>query len=137
MDLLLKAVQPYLVVTDVTNFFDSVLHSHIEEALRGIPLAPRMVGLLFYLLERLSIRQEYSSSHGISLPVDEFDCSRTLAHLTLFSHDDTMVAMVGEDRYVRWMDDQNFGVKSRAEGLRVLSEVGRSLAKLHLSPNTK
>jgi hypothetical protein len=135
--LLLRRVHPYIVVTDITNFFDSVLHSHVEEALRGLPVASRMVGLLFFLLERLSICQDYSSSHGISLPVDEFDCSRTLAHLTLFSHDDAMVRAVGEDNYVRWMDDQNFGVPSRAVGLRILSQVGTSLAKLHLSPNTR
>jgi hypothetical protein len=135
--LLLQAVHPYLVVTDVTNFFDSVLHSHVEEALRGLPIAPRLVGLLFFLLERLSIRQDYAGSHGISLPIDEFDCSRTLAHLTLFSHDETMVRLVGEDSYVRWMDDQNLGVSSKAGGLRILSEVGKSLASLHLSPNTK
>ena len=48
-----------------------------------------------------------------------------------------MVALVGEDNYVRWMDDQNFGVSSTAEGLRVLSEVGKSLASLHLSANAK
>jgi hypothetical protein len=135
--LLLQAVHPYLVVTDITNFFDSILHSHVEEALRGLPVDPRMVGLLFFLLERLSIRQDYAGSHGISLPVDEFDCSRTLAHLVLFSHDDTMVALVGEENYVRWMDDQNLGVPSRAVGLRVLSKLGSSLAKLHLSPNAK
>ena len=135
--LLLQAVHPYLVVTDITNFFDSVLHSHVEEALRGLPVMPRMLGLLFFLLERLSIRQDYASSHGISLPVDEFDCSRTLAHMTLFSHDDTMVGLVGEDNYVRWMDDQNLGVLSKAVGLRALSEVGKSLARLHLSPNSK
>jgi hypothetical protein len=135
--LLLTAIHPHLVVTDITNFFDSVLHSHVEEALWGFPLVPRMVGLLFFLLERLSIRQDYAGSHGISLPVDEFDCSRTLAHLTLFRHDDSMVGLVGEESYVRWMDDQNLGVASKAGGLRVLSEVGKSLARLHLSPNTK
>src|ERR1700733_6508393 len=70
--LLLQAIHPYFVVTDVSNFFDSILHSHVEEALRGLPVAPRMVGLLFFLLERLSIRQDYASSHAISLPVDEF-----------------------------------------------------------------
>jgi hypothetical protein len=86
--LLLQAVHPYLVVTDVTNFFDSLLHSHVEEGLRGLRVAPRMLGLLFFLLERLSIRQDYASSHAISLPVDEFDCSRTLAHMTLFKQRD-------------------------------------------------
>jgi len=61
--LLLQAVHPYLVVTDVTNFFDSLLHSHVEEALRGLPVAPRMVGLLFFLRERLSIRQALRREH--------------------------------------------------------------------------
>lgn len=103
--LLLQAVHPCLVVTDITNFFDSLLHSHVEEALRGIAVAPRMLGLLSFLLERLSIRQDYASSAAISLPVDEFDCSRTLAHMTLFTHDDAMVELVGEGNYVRWMDD--------------------------------
>ncbi len=135
--LLLQATHPYLVVTDITNFFDSLLHSHVDEAIRGLPVTPRMIGLLFFLLERLSIRQDYAGSHGISLPVDEFDCSRTLAHITLFSHDDSMIALVGEDNYVRWMDDQNLGVSSKAAGLKVLSEVGKSLARLHLSPNSK
>jgi len=35
------------------------------------------------------------------------------------------------------MDDQNLGVASRAEGLRVLAEVGKSLARSHLTPNSK
>ena len=135
--LLLASVHPFLVITDVTNFFDSILHSHVEEAFRGLALSPRLIGLISFLLERLSIRQDYASSHGISLPVDQFDCSRTLAHLTLFSHDEEMVSLVGEGNYVRWMDDQNFGVNTRADGLRTLSAVGRSLSRLHLSPNSK
>jgi len=135
--LLLQAVHPYLVVTDITNFFDSILHSHIEETLRGLSVAPRTLGLLFFLLERLSIRHDFTSSHGISLPVDEFDCSRTLAHMTLFGHDDVMVGLVGEENYVRWMDDQNLGVQSKAAGLRVLSAAGKSIARLHLAPNAK
>lgn len=135
--LLLEQVYPYFVITDISNFFDSVLHSHVEEAMRGLPVPARMTGLLFYILERLSIRQDYSSSHRISLPVDEFDCSRTLAHIVLFPHDRAVTRIVGEEGYVRWMDDQNVGVNSRAEGLQLLAEIGMSLGRLHLTPNTK
>ena len=135
--LLLNRPYPYLVITDVSNFFDSILHSHVEESVRGLAIPPRMLGLLFFLLERLSIRQDYGGSHRISLPVDEFDCSRTLAHLVLFPHDSHVVNLVGEDAYVRWMDDQVIGVSSYTHGLKTLSEVGRSLARLHLTPNTK
>jgi hypothetical protein len=133
--LISKRIHPYFVITDVTNFFDSILHSHVAEALRGLRLPPRLVGLLFFLLERLSIRQDYTDSHRISLPVDEFECSRTLAHIILFDHDRNMVELVGSENYVRWMDDQNIGVESRAEGLRVLAEVGKSLARHHLTAN--
>src|SRR6202034_1709538 len=135
--LIFKKVHPFFVVTDISNFFDSILHSHVAEALHGLPIQARTVGLLFFLLERLSIRQDYAGSHGISLPVDEFDCSRTLAHMVLFPHDDEMVKLVGEQNYVRWMDDQNMGVLTRARGLEVLAEVGRSLSRLHLSPNAQ
>lgn len=135
--LILKKVYPFFVLADIANFFDSLLHSHVEEALRGVRLPSRMIGLLFFLLERLSIRQDYSDSHGISLPVDEFDCSRTMAHLALFSHDDAIVRTVGEEAYVRWMDDQVMGVPSRATGLKLLGQVGETLGKVHLTPNTK
>src|ERR1700733_4100359 len=135
--LITSDIHPYFVITDVTNFFDSVLHSHVAEALRGLNVPPRMIGLLFFLLERLSMRQDYTDSHRISLPVDEFDCSRTLAHLVLFEHDREMVRLCGEDNYIRWMDDQNFGVSSRADGLTLLAAVGKSSARFHLTANLK
>jgi hypothetical protein len=94
-----------------------------------------MVGLLFFILERLSIRDAFNESPRIGLPVDDFDCSRTLAHMVLFPHDDRMAGHVGDGAYVRWMDDQNFGVSSYAEGLNVLKQCGHSLARLHLTPN--
>lgn len=135
--MIFEEVHDYFVITDVANFFDTVLHSHVAEAVRGLPVPPRMSGLLFFLLEKLSSRQDYSSSQGISLPTDEFDCSRTLGHMILFSHDDAMVRLIGEDRYVRWMDDQIMGVDTKAKGLHILAEVGRSLARLHLAPNSE
>ena len=55
--------------------------------------------------------------------------------MVLLVHDTRMVAAAGEDAYVRWMDDQTFGAMSKADGLRILSAVGRSLARLHLTPN--
>lgn len=135
--LILGRVYPFIVLTDISNFFDTVLHSRVESALRSFYVPPRMVGLLFFLLERLAIRSPYSDSPRIGLPVDEFDCSRTLAHVVLFAHDRRIVDCVSADAYVRWMDDQNIGVQSRADGLRLLGLVGQSLSALHLTPNAK
>jgi hypothetical protein len=134
--LILKRIYRYIAITDISNFFDSVLFSRVVDSLLGHFAPSGMIGLLFFLLERLSIREAFSESPRIGLPVDEHDCSRKLAHMVLFPHDDRMVRMVGEDAYVRWMDDQTFGVNSKGEGLRVLGAAGRSLARLHLTPNT-
>jgi hypothetical protein len=127
-------VHPFIVLTDITNFFDSVLYSRIADAVSK-HIDSRLVGLLFFLLERLSIREAFSESPRVGLPVDEYDCSRKLAHLVLFPHDRRMIEKCGEGSYVRWMDDQNIGVQSRAEGYRTLAFVGESLSRLHLTPN--
>ena len=135
--LIVKEARPYVVLTDISTFFDSLLHSHVNEALRDCAVETASFDLLFQLLDCFSTQQNEAMSQGISLPVDEFDCSRTLAHLTLFSHDERMAKLVGEDNYIRWVDDQSLTVSSYAEGLRVLCEVEKSLAKLHLPPSVK
>jgi hypothetical protein len=133
--LIFKRVFPFIVTTDITNFFDTILHDKLAECFHSIKVPPRMIGLLFFLLERLSIREAFSDSPRVGLPVDEFDCSRQLAHLFLYSHDDRTVSLVGEGAYVRWMDDQNIGVLTRADGLKALARIGDSLARLHLTAN--
>ncbi len=135
--LILKKVFPFIVITDITNFFDSVLHSEVSNAFRNFPIPARLIGILFFLMERLAIRADYSDSPRIGLPVDEFECSRTIANLLLFAHDRRMAEFVGKDAYVRWMDDQVIGVNSRAEGLRAVAEVAASLANLYLTANAK
>jgi hypothetical protein len=133
--LIFDRTYPFIVLTDISNFFDSIVYGRIEQSLYGLRASPKLIGLLFFLLERLSPRESYTSAQRIGLPVDQCDCSRNLAHMMLFPHDERMVELVGEDAYVRWMDDQNIGVATRAEGLRVLAAVGQSLARLHLTPN--
>lgn len=135
--LVFKKVHPFIVVTDITNFFDSILFSRIADSFQAISVPPKMSGLLFFLLERLSLRDAFNESPRIGLPVDEFGCSRKLAHIMLFPHDDRMTQQFGEDAFVRWMDDQNIGVASYSQGMRALATVNTSLARLHLTPNAK
>src|SRR5581483_9687372 len=115
--LILRRTYPLIVVSDITNFFNSVLHSEVSRAFRSLPIPAEMVGLLFFLLERLAIGATYCDSPGIGLPIDEFECSRTIANLILFPHDRRMVNPVGSQAYVRWMDDHVIGVNSEAQGL--------------------
>ena len=135
--LILRKTYPLIVVSDITNFFNSVLHSEVSRAFRSLLIPGEMVGLLFFLLERLAIRSTYCDSPGIGLPIDEFECSRTIANLILFPHDRRMVKLVGREAYVRWMDDHVIGVNSEAQGLRVLAAMQDSLASLYLTPNAK
>ncbi|MEQ8667461.1 MAG: RNA-directed DNA polymerase [Rhodospirillales bacterium] len=134
--LLLGEPSKFIVITDITNFFDSVLHSRVQESLHQVSAPSKMMGMLFHLLERFEANHSFSASTQIGLAVDEFGCSRTLAHILLLSHDDRMVKLVGDGQYVRWVDDQNFGVASRADGLRIVAAVQSSLAKLNLTANS-
>lgn len=134
--LIFRDVHPFIVNTDITNFFDSVLHSQVQKTLSDIPVPRVVIELLLLLLERLSPKAPLAPCAAIGLPVEEFGCSRALAHIVLFPHDLRMVAAVGEENYVRWMDDQNFGAKSLAQALRLIGEIQRSLTLLHLTPNS-
>ena len=134
--LIFNRMYQYIVTTDISNFFDSIAHVQLESALFELGLPRGLIGLLQLLLERLMFRDPYSGHPRVGIPVDEYDCSRCLAHLVLFPHDDRMVNLVGEDGYSRWMDDQVFGVRSEVEAYQVLSEVNRSLRRIHLSPNS-
>ena len=133
--LIFRRVYPCIVTTDITNFFDSILYAKVAESLHEIAAPQGVVNLLFLLLERLSFRGELAENCRLGLPVDEFDCSRKLAHILLYPHDDRMVEHLGEAAYVRWMDDQNFGVDSVADGLKALAAAGASLSRLHLTAN--
>ena len=134
--LILRNIYPYIVITDITNFFDSIAHIQIEAALSELGFSRSFTGLVQLILERLMFRDPFSAHPRTGIPVDEFDCSRCLAHVVLFPHDDRMVKAVGEDAYVRWMDDQTFGVKTEAEAYSILSETNVSLRRLHLAPNS-
>jgi hypothetical protein len=86
-----------------------------------------MIGLLFFMLERLSIRDAFVECPRIGLLVDEFDCSRKLAHMMLFPHNNRVVKKYHEEAFVRWMDDQNVGVGSFPDGLKALGFISDSL----------
>lgn len=132
---LLSKTYPCIVLTDISNYFDSILYDRVVNAIHAMRVDQKIVGILLFILERLSIRDAFNESPRIGLPVDEFGCSRTLAHMVLFPHDERMIKFAGEKSYVRFMDDQNFGVSSYARGLETLRYCSQSLAKLHLTPN--
>lgn len=128
---------PYqvLLVTDITNFFDSISHALLVEYLAPLGLPRKALGLLGRLLESLKPSAGHSPNPGIGIPVDEYDCSRQLAHVFLFEHDRRVVEMVGEGNYVRWMDDHHIGARSETEARRIVNLLTRSLSSQRLTLN--
>lgn len=129
--------EPYeiLVVMDITNYFDSIQHSLLIEYLASYGIPRKALGLLGRLLEHLKPRSGHSASPSVGLPTDEFDCSRELAHVFLFEHDDRVVKLFGEDNFARWMDDQNVGARTLTEARRIIYRFTQSLREQRLTLN--
>ncbi len=128
---------PYacLVVTDISNYFDSIQHELLFEYLMPLGLPRKSMGVLGKLLDAFRPWAGHSPRPRVGLPVDELDCSRQLAHVFLFEHDRRVAKRFGEESYVRWVDDQNIGVKSHAEARLAVNMITRSLAQQRLTLN--
>jgi hypothetical protein len=132
---MLNNIYRVLVVTDITNYFDSIQHDLLIEYLSPLRLPRKVMGLLGRLLETFKPCAGHSPNPRVGLPVDELDCSRELAHLFLFEHDSRIADEFGENNYVRWLDDQNIGVRSLTEARRVVNTLTRSLSSQKLTVN--
>ena len=92
--------------------------------------------MLGRLLQALRPPSGFSPTPPVGLPVDEFDCSRQIAHVFLFEHDQRIITQVGKENYVRWMDDQNVGARGYTEARKVVRAMTSSLAEQRLTLNT-
>ena len=133
---LLNQPSDILVVTDISNYFDSIAHELLMEYLAPLGLPRKAVGTLGRILEAVKPPAGHSPNPRIGIPVDEFDCSRQLAHIFLFEHDKRIVKEVGEDSYVRWMDDQNIRASSESEARKIVNLLTRSLSSQRLTLNS-
>lgn len=133
---LLNSAYRVLMVTDITNFFDSIQHDLLIEYLSPFQLPRKAMGLLGRLLEAFKPPAGHSPNPQVGLAVDELDCSRELAHLFLFEHDSRIASEFGESNYVRWLDDQNIGVRSMTEARRCVNILTRSLSSQRLTLNS-
>lgn len=131
----LNGLYNFLVTTDISNYFDSIQHPLLLEYLAPFGLPRQASGILGKLLDELRPATTHSPTPAVGLPVDVFECSRTLAHIFLFEHDRRIVAEVGREAYVRWMDDQNVGVKTRVAARRAVRALVTSLNTQRLTLN--
>ena len=124
-----------VVVSDISNYFDSIQHALLIEQLAPLGIARQTLGLLGRFLDVLRPPSGDSPTPAVGLPVDEFECARTLAHIFLFEHDRRMERLVGSASYVRWMDDQTFGVSTTTASAATLA-LGRLMRKTVPTPTS-
>jgi hypothetical protein len=129
--------RPFLVTTDVANYYDSIPFALLRSTLSGLgSFDQRLLDLLFFLLEHFMWRPAYLPLAFVGLPQLEFDAPRLLAHAYLFEADHFLGAAT-DGQFARWMDDINFGANSRVEAKQILGQLDRKLNAIGLRLNPK
>lgn len=117
----------YLVVTDLSNYYDSICLRELRHVVSSLVSAPEVIlDLLFIAMEDLSNRPDYLPSSFRGLPVIDMEAPRLLAHSFLFEID-TILEKHTDGCFVRWMDDISFGVDSIENAYIVLGLIHDTL----------
>jgi len=126
----------YLVVADVSKYFDSIPLDTLKTKLLSIgSFDEEKIDLLFFILRDFVWQPEYVPYHGVGLPQINFDAPRLLSHCYLFDIDEYIEEKNSGD-FVRWMDDMNFGVESIEKGKHMLKNIDLKLAGKGLRINS-
>jgi len=124
-----------LVVTDLSNYFDSV---HLEE-LRKVFVSlveanEVIVDLLFRVIESISWVPDYLPYSKRGLPTANVEAIRLLAHAFLYEIDAVLKRRTSNS-FARWMDDITIGVNSKTDAIALLSIISDMLKSRGLALN--
>lgn len=125
----------YLVVTDLTNYFDNIGLRELRHIISSRIHAKEVIlDLLFNLIEQLSWNPDYLPTSLKGLPTINLEAPRLLAHSLLFELDEILDSKTSGS-FVRWMDDINFGVDSVDRACEILGEMNDVLKSRGLALN--
>lgn len=126
----------FIVVTDIANYYDSVVHQYLRSVLSDLGREREIVlDLLVYMLSGMLWAPDYMPNIGIGLPQMDFDAPRLLAHSILFEIDE-IFGTKADISYARFMDDIDFGVDTIAKGRQVLRDLDLALQTRNLRLNS-
>jgi len=126
----------YVVKTDVASFFYLINHRLLRQLVANRTEADeRLLNLLFYVLETMTWRPQYSDNREDGLPQEDYDASRVLAHAFLHTVDEALKREGGAGLYARWVDDIAVGVLTVQKGRKALGRIQRALEDIGLVPN--
>lgn len=125
----------YLVVTDLTNYFDSIDLNELRRVfVSNVEAEEVIVDLIFKVVEGLSWRPDYLPYSQRGLPTANIEPIRLLAHTFLFEVDQILKERTG-DNFARWMDDITCGTIDKREGIALLSDISDVLKSRGLALN--
>lgn len=126
----------YVVVTDIANYYDGILHSFLRTILSDYGLEREYaLDLLLFILEAMLWRPDYMPNFGIGLPQMDLDAPRLLAHTHLFEVDELFENDPDVD-FARYMDDMDFGVDTIAKAKSVLRDLDLTLHTRNIRLNS-
>lgn len=126
----------YIVVTDIANYYDCILHRFLRAILSDYGLEKEhALDLLLYILDAMLWRPDYMPNFGIGLPQMDLDAPRLLAHTHLFEIDRLFENTTNVD-YARYMDDMDFGVDTIAKAKEVLRDLDLALHTRNIRVNS-
>jgi hypothetical protein len=125
----------FLVVTDVSNFFDSISLRELRQVFTSrVKTQEVLVDLIFSIVENLCWHPDYLPTSNRGLPTVNTEAFRLLAHVLLFEVDDILETQTSGS-FVRWMDDINFGANSKKEASLILKDISEVLKSRGLALN--
>lgn len=126
---------PYLVVTDVTDFFDNIGLRELRHIISSrVKVEEVVLDLLFNIIEQLAWTPDYLPTSMRGLPTINIEAFRLLPHMMLFEIDE-ILNKYAHGNFVRWMDDINIGVNSKDEAFAILGNVNDVLKSRGLALN--
>lgn len=130
-----KESKELLVVTDLSNYYDSIDISVLRNQISNIVDDKEvLLDLLFKIIESISWNPDYLRYTGRGLPTSNLEGVRLLAHSFLFEFD-AILKEKTNDSFTRWMDDVIIGVDSRQEAIEMLSSSSDVLKSRGLALN--
>ena len=113
----------FIVVTDISNYYDSISYVHLRNAISSISGVDEcVIDMLIYVLADLLWQPDYNPRIEVGLPQINLDAPRLLAHCFLYELDDYLANGPGRD-FVRYMDDIDIGVDTIVDAKRALKDV--------------
>lgn len=129
-------IKNYVVVTDIANYYDGIIHSFLRAILSDYGVERESaLDLLLFILENMLWRPDYMPNPGIGLPQMGLDAPRLLAHTHLFEIDE-IFSGDPDVEFARYMDDMDFGVDTLAKAKEVLRDLDLALHTRNIRLNS-